>query len=1149
MTEPSPNPILEFLGAIPPGRVYQLAPKHYFLRGYDYYRRGAVQEFEWLDDPTALVAVVVGTRRYEVEFTVEPEALDVTCDCPAWSPETNCKHVVCAFLTAKNLLDPEAFRLPGAGLQNRAGLLAQLEGRAKPFRRPPKPAHHPPSPAQRPEKTPEYSIVIDIRTNEFFVGHRGRRLGKYEILVGPKELRPLAETSPWGLYGGGTLRQYFAAHGDAWPVRLRGLGEERLIRYVGNLDAAQITVLDAHPQELRVSRPFSVGGRLLQDGELLRTFALDTEQGTFHPITKRDGGRMFMEIADACRIFPGYDTTMRPAKPYVVPADVARNLILRRPPVSHDTAGELRLLSEGIVAEPERPAPKHRLTILPAKNPQERWLAAQVMLGDLPITPRPSLFGLLAAPPQSLSAPLRANKRRSILSQALLDLLVAPSKREATEIINGVARHPEMDRSALRREVRHLLHSVQAVNSTAEEAIALDGTRWLAHAVDRELEPHLFRVPCAIFGWEIFRHTPSFDRMRVGAGELMRLLPRLHRDLAAYGIPLYHGRKPVRPASWEFSIDAVQAGDIDWFEIRPEIRCDGRLLDQGARERLLCDGLLEDEDEVRIVDPESEKVFAAIAGLARRPGPAGKKHREVVRVQRLAILDWVALRRSGVSVRLPPEDEEILSRLLRFERIPERPLPRGLKAKLRPYQRDGYLWLAFLYEHRFGACLADDMGLGKTLQAIALLAGIQAGTVRAPGADRERRPHLIVVPPSLIFNWENEIRRFFPRLAVTCYTGAERTTDFGAADVVLTTYGLLRRDIERLQESPFNVAVFDEAQAVKNILADTTGAARRVKARFVLAMTGTPLENHVGEYLSILDLALPGLVGDAGDPAAPLSKTAAARLEGPALDRLVERTRPFVLRRTKDEILAELPPKVETDLYLDLSEAQKALYERTVARVRSEVAEAYRTRTEARARIIALTAILRLRQICVAPQLLDARLKETSPKIGVLVERLRELADEGHRALVFSQFTSFLDLIEPHLTRHGIAFSRLDGSTPVAKRRSIVEGFQSEAGPAAFLVSLKAGGQGLNLTRASYVFHLDPWWNPAVENQASDRAHRIGQRRTVTITRMLMRHTVEEKMMELKRRKLDLYHAVLAGDGGARRGAAISREDFAFLLG
>ena len=225
------------------------------------------------------------------------------------------------------------------------------------------------------------------------------------------------------------------------------------------------------------------------------------------------------------------------------------------------------------------------------------------------------------------------------------------------------------------------------------------------------------------------------------------------------------------------------------------------------------------------------------------------------------------------------------------------------------------------------------------------------------------------------------------------------------------------------------------------------------------------------------------------------------------------------------------------------------LYRRTVESVKTTIEAAYRSRTAAQARIIALTALLRLRQICVSPQLVDPAHHETSPKIGFLIAQLRELLDEGHRALVFSQFTSFLDLLEPELERGGIDFVRLDGSTPTAKRKKIVEGFQSGAGPGVFLLSLKAGGQGLNLTSASYVFHLDPWWNPAVENQASDRTHRIGQRRTVTITRILMRHTIEEKMMALKQRKLDLYRAVLAGAEGGGGGAALSREDLAFLLG
>ena len=368
-------------------------------------------------------------------------------------------------------------------------------------------------------------------------------------------------------------------------------------------------------------------------------------------------------------------------------------------------------------------------------------------------------------------------------------------------------------------------------------------------------------------------------------------------------------------------------------------------------------------------------------------------------------------------VHLPPEDEAVVDRLLHFERLEERPLPAGLRATLRPYQREGWHWLAFLYEHGFGACLADDMGLGKTLQAIILLGGIKEGLVRAPGGGG-RRPHLIVVPPSLLFNWESEIRKFFPGLAVASYAGAERSTDFGGADVVLTTYGLVRRDLARLKEIPFDVIVFDEAQAVKNAAADTTGAVRQLQARFKLAMTGTPVENHLGEYVSILDLAVPGLLDDVK--------------EG-QVEQIVRRTRPFVLRRTKEQILEELPPKVETDIYLDLTEHQKMLYRRTVESVKSTIEAAYRSRTAAQARIIALTALLRLRQICVSPQLVDPAHHETSPKIGFLIAQLRELLDEGHRALVFSQFTSFLDLLEPELERGGIAFVRLDGSTPTAQ--------------------------------------------------------------------------------------------------------------------
>jgi SNF2 family DNA or RNA helicase len=482
----------------------------------------------------------------------------------------------------------------------------------------------------------------------------------------------------------------------------------------------------------------------------------------------------------------------------------------------------------------------------------------------------------------------------------------------------------------------------------------------------------------------------------------------------------------------------------------------------------------------------------------------------------------------------------IMERLVRFQRIEETSVPKGLKATLRAYQREGFDWLSFLYDNRFGACLADDMGLGKTLQAIMLLARIKE---KGGGeGDPVRACHLIVVPPSLLFNWEREFEKFYPGLKIYLYQGRERTISFEGYDVVLTTYGLVNRDIDTLKEVRFDVIVFDEAQAVKNIHADRTGAVRQLKASFKLALTGTPVENHIGEYFSIMDLVLPGLLGDYDRFRRHTHKDHSS-----FLDTVIRRTKPFILRRTKEETLKELPPKIETDFHLDLTEKQKGLYSKTVEAVRSTIDEAFRMKTTSQAKIIALTGLLKLRQICLTPRLLIPEMEEGTPKIEFIKAQLTKLYAEGHHALVFSQFTSFLDIVEEGIQGNGLRIFRLDGSTPVGKRKKLVEEFQKSQEPSVFLLSLKAGGQGLNLTRATYVFHLDPWWNPAVENQASDRAHRIGQKKKVIITRLIMRHTIEEKMMELKKRKLKLYQAILESPSVGGR-LQITKEDFDYLL-
>lgn len=732
---------------------------------------------------------------------------------------------------------------------------------------------------------------------------------------------------------------------------------------------------------------------------------------------------------------------------------------------------------------------------------------------------------------------------KEVLIQAFFDLMDAKTDTQVEKIIRTALDEGNILKHEMRNSLRILLQPHRSGRKTNDDQVFASGGEWHIASHNSEREALLYRISYEVFGWELFEHATTADTTSIPATLLHAHLPLLCERFTKLGIDLFLKGKPVRQARWEFTMIATRKSNIDWFEIKPEIRCDGSLLDDISLEALFASrNTVEKDDFIQILDANSHEILERIAVAYRASEDRGRNEREPVRVPRLRILDWAALRSRGVTVRIPPEDEELVQRLLNFKRIEDKPIPKGLQATLRPYQREGYSWLAFLYEHRLGSCLADDMGLGKTVQAISLLGGIHEGIVESQSGARGL-PHLIVVPPSLVFNWEQELNKFYPDFNVQIYTGSERNDDFDKSSVVLTTYGTARRDIEKLKSRQFHTIIFDEAQSVKNLYADTTGAVRRLQGFFKLTMTGTPVENHLGEYFSIVDLAVPGLLGEY-DQFRPIIKSGTTA----DLDVIVGRTRPFVLRRTKEAVLTDLPPKTETDIYLDMTEEQKTLYQKTAELARKTVDDAYLTKIASQAKIIALTAILKLRQICISPRLADRELAGSSPKIDFLIEQLRELMDENHSTLVFSQFTFFLDILGDALDQNGIGYIRLDGSTPINKRKILVKQFQSSECPSVFLLSLKAGGQGLNLTRASYVFHLDPWWNPAVESQASDRAHRIGQKNKVTITRLLMRHTIEEKMMELKKKKRALYQAIL-GDGEINsKGAAITRDDFAFLL-
>ena len=482
-----------------------------------------------------------------------------------------------------------------------------------------------------------------------------------------------------------------------------------------------------------------------------------------------------------------------------------------------------------------------------------------------------------------------------------------------------------------------------------------------------------------------------------------------------------------------------------------------------------------------------------------------------------------------------------------------------LETVLRPYQKRGVGWLNFLRENGFGGILADEMGLGKTLQTLAFLDSLRATNQQAQGDSHgapANLPHLIVCPTSLVFNWVAEAKKFTPELKVLALHGPDRHGLFAqifAHDMVVTSYALLRRDAERYREMEFDVVALDEAQHIKNRQTQNAQGVKAVKSRHRIVLTGTPLENSVLDLWSIFDFLMPGYLGTAKDfherYELPITRGKSAE----AQTRLARRLRPFMLRRLKKEVASDLPEKLEQVSFCELTPDQRSVYQQIIEASRKEVLDAVGTQGIAKSRMVVLTTLLRLRQVCCDLRLLKLQKMEnnviensagletdstaqrfdsptpvSSGKMEMFGELLEEVIDGGHRLLVFSQFVGMLTLLKGKLTADGVEYCYLDGST--VDRAAVVERFQSNAAIPVFLISLKAGGVGLNLTGADTVIHFDPWWNPAVEDQATDRAHRIGQTRTVTSYKLIARDTVEEKILTLQNRKREIIRATIGGE-------------------
>jgi superfamily II DNA or RNA helicase len=620
------------------------------------------------------------------------------------------------------------------------------------------------------------------------------------------------------------------------------------------------------------------------------------------------------------------------------------------------------------------------------------------------------------------------------------------------------------------------------------------------------------------------------SRQRYGETSLTlpkKKLPAIVGQLIHHGWHVEADGKLYRTGS---KCDLSVVSGIDWFELQGKAHFDQASIELPRLIQSLQSGersIVLDDGSIGVIPEEWVKRFAGVAQLASVEDGAVSFGRSQV-----GLLDALLAEQGEINV-----DEKFAAArqaLRAFDRIQPQEPPAGFVGTLRPYQKLAHGWFEFLRTLGFGGCLADDMGLGKTIQVLSLL---------EQRRDLGSGPSLIVVPRSLIFNWIAEARKFAPNLRVLDQSHSQRrkeTVHLADFDLVLSTYGTLRRDAAFLKDFEFDYLILDEAQAIKNAGTEAAKAVRLLTGRHKLALSGTPIENHLGELWSLFDFLNPGMLGRLGRFAG-----LAQEADADQRDLLSRAVRPFILRRTKRQVAPELPERVEQTILVELDPERRRAYDELRDYYRQMLLNKINADGIGKSQIVILEALLRLRQAACHPGLIDkARIDEPSAKLDELLARLASATESGERVLVFSQFTSFLAIVKLRLKQAKIPFLYLDGKTK--NRQELVDHFQSGDGPAVFLISLKAGGVGLNLTAARTVYLLDPWWNPAVEAQAIDRVHRIGQQQTVFATRLIAADTVEQKVLELQSKKKGLADAIINADNAGI--SSLTREDLELLL-
>lgn len=1063
-----------------------------FERGRAYLAEGAVQQLSW-DPATSVIESSVtgsGGRTYRCRVRLDPQRPDrpiaaTSCTCPV---QFDCKHTVATLLAGNRLA--EAAPHAGDGPSWRAVFA--------------------PSAPPGPEGT-RLALGVELR----------QRIRRGASTWAP----PRVETAtPRGLHQFGAdvlvgLRPLQRSdRSDAWIKG--GVSWDALRRPGGVFDPVQ-------------ARWFA---ELHSIGRDVRSFGAFSDVSEWLTLDDIESSLLWAHLASgADRGIPLVPTRKGAAVALASAAAVA--LRVHRTPSGLEVAPVVTIDGERMDAATVRPVGRTGVYRFAVVRDRIDLVLASVVLPD----PVPALL----ASRETVTVPLAE------ADEFVRDHLPRIARRLDVEAPGLVLAAPPRPTLVVRVhfEPNHRLVYTLAWRYGGEELVGYDGEaedrdaaaegviRGRAEALWREHAPREFSAAASLSGLDAAEFSS-------------RLLPALDAD-PDIRVEVSGERPRYRELTGDPRIDVrtVETTDSDWFDLGVVVTVDGRRIPFGTLFTALSRGrrriLLSDGAYFSLSHPSLHRLRDLIEEAGEldewETGP---------RISRYQTALWADFEDLADEAEPAVTWRETIDALRDADGIPAVALPSGLHAELRPYQRVGYEWLAFLWQHRLGGILADDMGLGKTLQLLALIAH-----ARQSG---ESRPFLVVAPTSVLSTWRSEAERFTPGLrveildATTAKRGRAVADAAAGADVVVTSYTLLRLDERDFRTVTWAGLILDEAQFVKNSGTKAYRAARDLRADVVFAVTGTPLENSLTELWALLSLTAPGLFPSARrfreEYVGPIEKgKVPENQEGGAyrsarLARLRRRIRPLVLRRTKDLVAADLPDKQEQEVRIELGAAHRALYDTVLQRERQKVLGLLDDLD--RNRFIVFRSLTLLRLLSLAPELIDPAHAHIPPsKLGPLFEQLDEALAEGHRALVFSQFTSFLGLVASELDKRGVAYAYLDGST--RERDAAVSAFRGGEAPV-FLISLKAGGFGLTLTEADYVFLLDPWWNPAAEAQAVDRAHRIGQHRSVMVYRLIASGTIEEKVMALQRRKARLFRSVM--DDDALFGQALSADDIRGLF-